>query len=111
MGSWCTACGKSEWDCECHEDEDDFEMPTPCQHCGKIFDLNDGVGSTRWHPNTVICGSCGKKEDDEIEQDEEIQHIQNSIEDAEFTIIECLKRAKELDFKPVMQLNIHLNDD
>lgn len=40
----------------------DFEMPTPCQKCGEIFDLNDGVGSELWFPNTVICENCGINE-------------------------------------------------
>lgn len=32
-----------------------FEMPTPCQKCGKIFELNDGIGSEKWYPLTIIC--------------------------------------------------------
>ena len=46
----------------------DFEMPTPCQHCGEIFDLNDGFGSEKWYPNTVICEECYRKEEAEIEE-------------------------------------------
>jgi len=30
---------------------DNMEMPTPCQKCGNLFDLNDGTGSTKWFPN------------------------------------------------------------
>ena len=38
-----------------YEDDDEMDMPTPCQKCGNLFDLNDGVGSEKWFPNTVIC--------------------------------------------------------
>jgi len=47
-----------------------FEMPTPCQHCGDIFDLNNGRCSDKWYKNTTICESCWKKEQEEIEEDE-----------------------------------------
>jgi hypothetical protein len=47
-----------------------MEMPTPCEHCSKIFDLNDGYRSEKWHPDIVICEECHNKEQEEIEQDE-----------------------------------------
>ena len=60
----------------------DFEMPTPCQHCGEIFDLNDGFGSEKWYPNTVICEECHRKEEAEIEEDDRWEDINNEISNA-----------------------------
>ena len=60
----------------------DFEMPTPCQHCGEIFDLNDGFGSEKWYPNTVICEECHRKEEAEIEEDDRWKDINNEISNA-----------------------------
>ena len=60
----------------------DFEMPTPCQHCGEIFDLNDGFGSEKWYPNTVICEGCYRKEEAEIEEDDRWEDINNEISNA-----------------------------
>ncbi len=73
-----------------------MEMPTPCQKCGNIFDLNDGTASEKWFPNTVICNGCGANEYSEIEKDEEISDLKISIEDAEITIRDSHKRLKEL---------------
>jgi len=60
----------------------DFEMPTPCQHCGEIFDLNDGFGSEKWYPNIVICEECYRKEEEEIEEDDRWEDINNEISNA-----------------------------
>ena len=60
----------------------DFEMPTPCQHCGEIFDLNDGFGSEKWYPNTVICEECYRKEEEEIEEDERWETVNNELSNA-----------------------------
>ncbi len=74
---------------------ENFEMPTSCQKCGEIFDLNDGTGSEKWFPNTVICQKCGNMEEKEIERDEEISDLKSQLEDAVFTINDCRKRLKE----------------
>lgn len=52
-----------------------FEMPTPCEHCGKIFDLNEGRGSEKYHPNIVICKECAEEEAKEIEEDDRWEDI------------------------------------
>lgn len=74
----------------------EMEMPVPCQKCGEWFDLNDGYGSEKWYPNTVICESCHNEEEQEIEVDEEIEDLKNAIADAEFTIKESKQRLSEL---------------
>lgn len=61
---------------------EEMEMPTPCTHCGEIFDLNDGYGSEKWHPNTVICESCYEKEKEEIEEDERWETINIDLTNA-----------------------------
>lgn len=78
------------------EPHDEMEMPCPCQRCGNWFDLNDGVGSQKWYPNTVICENCADEEDEEIERDEEVMRLQGEIEDAKWTIEHNTKRLKEL---------------
>ncbi|MCC6817996.1 MAG: hypothetical protein IT245_03785 [Bacteroidia bacterium] len=75
---------------------EEMEMPTPCQKCGEIFDLLDGLSSFKWFPNTVICEKCGNKEVEEIEKDEEIEDLKAAIEDAEYTIVSAKKRLQEL---------------
>lgn len=61
---------------------EEMEMPTPCQHCGKIFDLNDGYGSEKWHPNLVICENCHKEEEAEIEEEERWESINIELSNA-----------------------------
>lgn len=61
---------------------EEMEMPTPCQHCGEIFDLNDGYGSEKWHPNIVICENCHEKEEAEIEEDERWESINIELSNA-----------------------------
>ena len=74
------------------EYEDDFfaegvmEMPTPCQHCNGIFDLNDGSASEKWYPNTIICESCGRREEEEIERDNEIEELRERYSNAKWEI-------------------------
>jgi hypothetical protein len=50
--------------------DNEMDMPTPCEHCGDVFDLNDGCGSDKWYPNIVICEKCHDEEEKEIEEDE-----------------------------------------
>lgn len=83
-----------------NEPHDGMEMPCPCQHCGGWFDLNDGYGSEKWYPNTVICEDCGKEEEKEIERDDEIEDLKNALSDAEWTVSDCRRRLKELGVNP-----------
>lgn len=80
-------------------DDVEMDMPTPCQNCGRIFELHDGCGSRKWHPGTVICEDCGKEEDEEIALDEEISDLKEAIADAETTIKESKERLMELGVK------------
>ncbi len=84
---------------------EEFEMPTPCQKCGKWFDLNDGLGSTKWYPNTLICEDCGHQEREELERDEEIEDLKTQIEDAEYTIKEARARLVELGVSVPTKIN------
>lgn len=69
-----------------------MEMPTPCIHCNTVFELNDGYGSKKWHPNITICEDCYGKEYTEIVKDEEIEHLKELISESEWEI----KDAKTL---------------
>lgn len=69
-----------------HYNYEEMEMPTPCVVCGKIFDLNDGYGSEKWHPNTIICEECFRKEEKEIEEDERWEEINLDIINALYVI-------------------------
>lgn len=69
-------------------DYEEMEMPTPCIHCGEIFDLNDGYGSEKWHPNVVICENCHSKEEAEIEEDERWEDINIEIGNALYELKE-----------------------
>lgn len=87
--------------------EEEMEMPCPCKKCGKWFDLNDGYGSEKWFPNTVICAKCYSEEEKEIERDEEIEELKLNIEDAVYTITNDRKRLKELGIDvPLPELNL-----
>lgn len=83
--------------------EIDFEMPTPCQHCGDIFDLHDGVGSESWYPGTVICEACARIEEREMEILEDIEMCELEIEDAKWQIKHS---EKELDVKKILLTKI-----
>lgn len=73
-----------------------MEMPYICECCKVLFDLNDGVGSTKWYKNIVICEQCGELEDQEIQLDDEIEECKNMISDAEWTIKEQTKELEEI---------------
>ena len=62
--------------------DEEMDMPTPCQHCGELFDLNDGGASEKWYPGTTICQQCSTKEDIEVEEDERWETINNEISNA-----------------------------
>ena len=62
--------------------DEEMDMPTPCQHCGELFDLNDGGASGKWYPNTIICKQCSDEEDKEIEEDERWETINDEISNA-----------------------------
>lgn len=79
-----------------NEELEEMEMPTPCQKCGEWFDLHDGYGSKKWFPKTTICEECHELEEDEIDKDEEISQLQETIDDAKVTILEAKLRLKEL---------------
>jgi len=80
-------------------EELEMDMPTPCQRCGTIFELNDGCVSEKWYPNTIICDQCSWDELDEIEQNEEIDELKEGIEDAKLTIKNNTERLLELGIK------------
>ncbi len=79
-----------------YDKTEEMEMPTPCQKCGEWFDLNDGRSSEKWFPDTVICEKCADEERKEIDSDEEIQDLKNSIDDAVVTIKEARNRLSEM---------------
>lgn len=66
---------------------EEMEMPTPCQHCGEWFDLQDGKPSEDWYPNTVICEDCSEKEEAEIEENERWEEINNELENALYGLL------------------------
>ena len=64
------------------DDYEEMDMPTPCQHCGELFDLNDGGTSEKWYPRTIICPQCSDEEDKEIEEDDRWETINDEISNA-----------------------------
>ena len=78
------------------EEFDEDSMPCPCQKCGEWFDLTDGYGSEKWYPNTIICASCGREEEKEIELDDEIDELKSAIDDARYTLKESQERLDEI---------------
>jgi lysyl-tRNA synthetase class I len=75
-----------------------MEIPTPCQHCGGIFDLNDGTASEKWYPNTIICEACGRLEEAEIEKDDEISEIVEQLDNAYYDVQSGLNTLKDMKF-------------
>lgn len=80
------------------EYEEDY-MPVICESCRRTFDLNDGYGSEKWYPDTVICEQCGKLEEQEIELEDEVENCQNELSDAEWTIKEMGRELERLKVK------------
>lgn len=81
-----------------------IEMPTPCIHCGDIFDLNDGWPSDKWYKNTTICDKCYQEEKEEIERDEELEHWLEVKENAEYDLREAKASLKKLNYDPKVDL-------
>ncbi|GGF00286.1 hypothetical protein SAMN05443634_105178 [Chishuiella changwenlii] len=67
---------------------EEMDMPTPCAHCGEIFDLNDGYGSDKWYKNIVICEKCHELEQEEIEEDENREELNIEVSNALFSLDE-----------------------
>lgn len=65
---------------------EEMEMPTPCEHCGDLFDLNDGYGSEKWHPNIVICEKCYAAEQSEIEDDDYWEGVNIEVSNALYSL-------------------------
>lgn len=87
--------------------KEEMEMPTPCQKCNEIFDLQDGTGSEKWFPNTVICQECGDKEQVEMDRDDEIEELKIQLDDAIFTVNDCRKSLKRYGIDvPLPELNL-----
>lgn len=78
-------------------ENEEMETPTPCQHCGKIFDLNDGYGSEKWHKNTVICENCYREEEKEVEEDERWEEINIEVSNALYGLDKEANISKLLD--------------
>lgn len=77
----------------------EMEMPTPCERCGEVFDLNDGRVSPRskaTNTRIVICEQCAEVEEEEIEREEEIEQLRFSIESWEHEIADAKTRLREL---------------
>lgn len=55
-----------------------MEMPTPCNRCGDVFDLTDGVG----HNNIVHCEPCGTLLNSIDELRDEIEYMDTQRENA-----------------------------
>lgn len=68
--------------------EENYEMPTPCIHCGEIFDLDEGYGSEKWHKDIIICKKCHDAEEQEIENDERWETINAEVSDALYELKE-----------------------
>lgn len=64
----------------------EMEMPTPCTHCGEIFDLNDGCASDKWYRDTIICEKCSDEEQKEIEEDERWEDINIEVSNALYSL-------------------------
>lgn len=73
-----------------------MEMPTPCENCDELFDLNDGKASPRRNRRIVICAKCANEEEEEIEREEEIRSLHEEIGDAEHSIKSANERLREL---------------
>lgn len=95
------------------EEYEEMEMPTPCVHCGKIFDLNDGFGSEKWHPNTIICAGCYYKEEAEVEEDQRWEDINLELSNALYILKdeEYLSRVSQDNKKAIIEIALKLSGD
>ena len=78
-------------------DDYEFEMPTPCSHCGEIFDLNDGRCSDKWYPDTTICEACSVLEQEEIEEDSRWEETNTDLSNIlyDFKQVDCWRKLSE----------------
>jgi hypothetical protein len=83
------------------KDPENMETPCPCEHCGEWFDLQDGYGSEKWHPNIVICKKCHLEEEAEIENDEEIEGLVESLSEAQWSVKHDTKELAKLRNQPI----------
>lgn len=77
---------------------ENIEMPTPCVHCGELFELHDGYESKKWHLNITICKNCQGEEMKEIAIEEEIEDLVANISHAEDNIIRYRKKLVSLGY-------------
>ena len=87
--------------------DNEMEMPTYCQHCCEIFDLNDGRCSEKWYPNVIICENCWNVEREEIEEGGRWEDINIDISNALYDI-ENLYRDWETDRKSTRLNSSHI---
>lgn len=81
---------------------EELDMPTPCVHCGNIFDLHNGYGSKKWYSREqiIICPTCYEEEQKEIERDEEIETCLEIISAAEWDLEDAKKRLEAVNYNP-----------
>lgn len=82
-----------------------MEMPTPCEFCSKVFDLNDGHVSPR-RPGVVICADCARSQQEEVDREEEINNLMTELEDAEYTVKSAKDRLAELQGAPIVSATL-----
>lgn len=75
-------------------DFDEDAMPTLCEVCGGMFDLDDG--STHPKKDIIICEGCAYDIEQEIEKEEEIEELKNQLSDAEWTVNHTKQQLEKL---------------
>lgn len=74
-----------------------MEMPTPCENCGQIFDLDEGTDFA----GTIYCAECGDDFVAKEEKEDELNDAKESLKNAKTEVIywECMveKLQKEYD--------------
>lgn len=77
------------------DDSDEMDMPCPCQICGKIFDLNNGVACE----NIVYCEECGMALKTTAEKKEELEDAEHELTNLKWDRNDLNRQIEELEEK------------
>lgn len=88
---------------------EEMEMPSNCEKCKMLFDLNNGLPSQKWYDKTTIfCKDCAALEDFEIERDKDNIEIKELVTNIDNALTYIKKRQHRLEILKLKILKVHI---